>query len=411
MARMPNDPRVVVLGAGPAGLAAALTLATAGVEVTLVAPAEAARPADQRTTALLGGSVNLLENLGVWPHLEACATPLAGIRIADDKGDLLRAPELFFKAKELGLAAFGANIANGPLVSALVSAAQNCPKIQRIAATAEAVLCTPEGATVQLGDDRSLQAQLVVAADGRNSLARKASGLVPRAWTYPQTAVVATFRHARPHHCVSTELHRRNGPLTTVPLPAHASSLVWVTSPDEAHDLMRLDLVAFANRLEQELQGLLGAITLETPLAAFALSGLATEPMARARVALVGEAGHVVPPIGAQGLNLGFRDAATLADVVGEAWAAGDDPGSPAVLDRYSSARRRDILTRQMSVDVLNRSLISDFLPLQALRGVGLHLIANVRVLREAVMRSGVGPSDLPRLMRSKGVRSLGVPA
>lgn len=394
---------VIVLGAGPAGLAAALSLAAANVEVTLVAPPEAVRADDWRTTALLGASVNLLENLDIWRVLQPLSAPLLGIRIVDDRGGLLRAPELLFDARELGLASFGANIANSPLVGALAEKVEGSPLIRRLSATATRIVCQPDAVDLDLSDGTHIRTLLVVAADGRNSLARKAAEITTRTWTYPQAALAASFRHAREHHGVSTELHRAQGPLTTVPLGANMSSLVWVTSPGQAEDLKRLDDASFRVQLEHELQGLLGEIVAQGPRAIFPLSGLAAQSMGSARVALVGEAGHVVPPIGAQGLNLGFRDAATLAEIVGEEVAAGADPGRPDVLAAYADRRRGDVLTRQVSVDMLNRSLLSDFLPLQAMRGIGMHLLANVRPLKELAMRSGMGPgSGLPRLMQDR---------
>lgn len=392
---------LVVLGAGPAGLAAALSLAAANVDVTLVAPAEAGRPPDRRTTALLGSSVVLLENLGIWGQLHRASAPLDAIRIVDDRGGILRAPELLFRAQELGIATFGANIANDPLVAALAGAVAASPHIRRRATTAARIVCDPDQVALELADGTQLRTRLVVAADGRNSLARKAAGIAVRAWNYPQAALAVSVTHARAHQGVSTELHRAHGPLTTVPLPGSASSLVWVENPQEARRLAELDDTAFCHRLDSELQGLLGQISAPGPRAVFALSGLTAHSMGSARVALVGEAGHVMPPIGAQGLNLGLRDGAVLADIVGDACATGEDPGSARTLAAYHAARLHDVLTRQISVDVLNRSLLSDFLPVQAMRGVGLHLLANVRPLRALVMRSGMGPeANLPRLMR-----------
>lgn len=393
---------VVVLGAGPAGLAAALSLAAAGVAVTLVAPPETAKPVDRRTTALLGASVTLLENLDIWPLLQASAAPLKAIRIVDDRRGLLRAPELLFEARELQMDSFGANVANAPLTTALAAAATASGHIRRRETVAARLTCGAADVRLDLQDDGTpLVARLVVAADGRNSLARRAAGIPAQAWTYPQSALAVSVRHARAHQGVSTELHRPCGPLTTVPLQGAASSLVWVEKPDQAKHLADLDNATFCSTLELELQGLLGVISEPGPRGLFPLSGLIAQSMGSARVALVGEAAHVMPPIGAQGLNLGLRDAATLAEIVGDACARGEDPGSARVLAMYDAARRSDVHVRQMSVDVLNRSLLSDFLPVQALRGLGLHMLANVPPLREVVMRRGMGPgSPLPRLMR-----------
>lgn len=394
---------IAVAGAGPAGLAAALSLHASGVRVALIAPDEAGRAPDRRTTALLGDSVNLLKRIGVWKRAEASATPLRGIRLVDDCGGLFRAPEITFRASELGLEAFGANIANGPLVDALLATAAEAANLVRVTGSVAGIERGDGVISVRLADGNTCTARLLVAADGRNSLIRKASGIAAKPRAYPQAALAVSFSHAKQHHCVSTELHRRNGPLTCVPLQGLASSLVWVEAPGEAQRLSTLDDRAFCDVLEEALQGLLGTIHSPGPRGVFPLSVLTAEHMGCNRVALVGEAAHVIPPIGAQGLNLGFRDAAALADIIADEIAAGRDPGSDETLKAYHRARYVDVVTRQVSIDLLNRSLLSDFLPPHALRGAGLHLLANVRPLRDFVMRSGMGPHGTPpRLMRDR---------
>lgn len=393
---------IAVAGAGPAGLAAALSFCASGLSVAVIAPDEARRPPDRRTTALLGDSVNLLRNLGVWAIAEAHATPLQGIRLVDDCGGLWRAPEITFQASELGLAAFGANIANVPLVEALLATAAEAPNLTRVTGAVAGIAPDIDAITITLADGGRCEARLLVAADGRNSLIRNASNVAVECRDYPQAALAVSFAHAKPHQCVSTELHRRNGPLTCVPLQGLASSLVWVENPDEADRLAKLDDADFCEVLEDALQGLLGRIHTPGPRGVFPLSVLTAEHMGRHRVALVGEAAHVMPPIGAQGLNLGLRDGAVLAEIVAEQMARGHDPGSPQTLNAYHRARFFDVVTRQVSIDLLNRSLLSDFLPPHALRGAGLHLLANIKPLREIVMRSGMGPYGTPpRLMRS----------
>jgi 2-octaprenyl-6-methoxyphenol hydroxylase len=184
-------------------------------------------------------------------------------------------------------------------------------------------------------------------------------------------------------------------------LSGTSSSLVWVERPEEAARLKDLPTTLFAAELEQRLQGLLGTISDIGPRSVFPLSGLTADRLGRRRVALVGEAAHVLPPIGAQGLNLGLRDAAVLADVAGAAKAAGQDPGADATLAEYATRRAGDILSRTMAVDLLNRSLISGFLPLHLARGAGMHLLGTFPALRQLVMREGMQPSvALPRLMQ-----------
>ena len=393
-----------VIGGGPAGLTAALALCASGTDAVIAAPAydPTRAEADRRTTALLPGSVELLKNLGVWEHCREQSAALEGVRIVDDRGGILRAPEVLFKARELGLPSFGANVANATLNAALYAKTSTAAGLRWLP-TSAVVKVEPgeECVTIELAEGRMLRSALAVAADGRASIARTAAGIATRAWGYGQTAIAATFRHSRPHAGVTTELHRRAGPLTTVPLPGDASSLVWVEEPAVAARLAALGDAAFLAELAARLQGLLGSLSDVGPRAVHPLSSLSAVRMGQNRIALVGESAHVIPPIGAQGLNLGLRDAAVLAECVGAARARGEDIGSRATLETYHAARAADVLGRTISVDLLNRSLLNDFLPVQALRGLGLHLLANVGPLRRLVMRSGLdAPGRLPRLMQ-----------
>ena len=187
-----------------------------------------------------------------------------------------------------------------------------------------------------------------------------------------------------------------------MPLPNNASNLVWVETPEEAKRLLALNDRAFLEALRTALHGIVGRIEEVTPRAAFPLSGLTAERLAQRRTALVGEAAHVLPPIGAQGLNMGLRDVACLADAIADGMEAGHaDIGEAAVLDAYARSRRADVWTRTTAVDLLNRSLLLAQLPVQAARGFGLHMLALIPPLRRALMREGLGPTrELPRLMR-----------
>jgi 2-octaprenyl-6-methoxyphenol hydroxylase len=396
-------PDAAVIGAGPTGLAAALTLAAAGTDVAIVAPpfSQASLAADRRTTALLPSSIELLKNLGVWRICGTDSAALEGVRIVDARGGLLRAPEVLFRARELGLESFGANIANSALMAALY-AASRAAGIAWIETSAVVKVEADEGSVrLVLSEGGCVTAALAIAADGRKSLARAAAGIAARTWSYDQVAIAATLAHTRAHASITTELHRRAGPLTTVPLPASASSLVWVESPGEARRLMALDDRAFLSELETHLQGLLGSLTGASPRASYAIVGLSARRMGQGRIALAGESAHGIPPIGAQGLNLGLRDVAALADCVSDALARGCDIGGQETLEAYHAARSDDVLSRTLSVDLLNRSLLVDFLPVQAVRGLGLHLIANVAPLRRLVMRGGLeAAGPLPRLMQ-----------
>ena len=392
----------MVVGTGPAGLAAALSLAKVGAEVTLAGPpAPVAAAADTRTAALFNGSIALLRNLGVWPGLEEVSAPLEAIRIVDDTGGLLRAPEVLFEAHEVGEAVFGWNVPNAPLAEALWQAVRRDPRIRVVeAARIEHVEIRPDGAIARTAEGEELRARLIAAADGRRSICRAAAGIATTAWDYDQAAIATRFAHSRAHGGVSTEFHRKSGPFTTVPLPGMESGLVWVERPAIARRMVELDEDGFRVVLETRLQGLLGHVGAIGPRRLFPLSGLTAEAYARSRVALIGEAGHVIPPIGAQGLNLGFRDAATLADCVAEAMARGDDVGGQEVMQRYHQLRKVDVETRIMAVDALNRTLLSTLLPVSLLRGFGMHLIRAFGPLKRALIRQGLEPVGArPKLM------------
>lgn len=401
-----------VVGGGPAGVAAALALGAAGCDVLLAAPPH--RPLgpapDMRTAALFAGSIELLKNLGAWDLIAPHSAPIVGIRIVDDTGALLRAPEVVFTASEVGRDAFGWNVPNDALVSALMAAAAAPGSRIRLHETAGISQVEIEGGTARLAsrEGDTFEARLVAGADGRNSICRAAAGIATRSWRYAQAAVVASFHHARSHRGISTEFHRPAGPFTTVPLPGLRSSLVWVERPDEAQRLAALDDAAFRAALEERLQGLLGTVGEIGPRAVFPLSGLTADTFGQNRVALVGEAGHVIPPIGAQGLNLGLRDAATLADCVADALAEGRDPGGAQTLDAYSARRRTDVTSRIATVDVLNRSLVSGLLPVHLARGLGIVALHALGPLRRLAIREGLQPSGaLPALLLPDGARLL----
>ncbi|MEJ2432081.1 MAG: UbiH/UbiF family hydroxylase [Pseudolabrys sp.] len=393
----------IVVGAGPAGLTAAITLAAGGIEAVLVGRRPAA--GDNRTTALLAGSVTALATLGVWELCADKAAPLKTMRIVDDTGRLWRAPEVKFEAEEIGLDAFGHNIENRHLVAALERRAGALPHLRRIE---DEVLDLAPGARavlLALKSGETLAAPLVVGADGRRSLCRAAAGIGVETHKYPQVALTVSMRHSRPHRDISTEFHTSSGPFTLVPLPGNRSSLVWVLDPLDADDLIALDDAELSDEIERASHSILGRIEVEPGRGRFPLTRVRARRFAAHHIALVGEAAHVIPPIGAQGLNLGLRDAATIGEIAAGALRARRDIGAINALAQYDRMRRADVGSRTLAVDLLNRTLLTDFLPAQGARGLGLYMLKRIGPLRRALIREGVEPrAAQPKLMRGEAL-------
>jgi 2-octaprenyl-6-methoxyphenol hydroxylase len=382
---------VVVIGGGPAGVAAAIAVAQTGANAALIA--RRAPYADNRTTALLGATVDFLEDLEVWPRCRDQAAPLQTMRLVDDTGRLIRAPEVKFSSQEIGLDQFGYNIENRLLMAALERRAAEFPNLIRFDDDAEAI--DPEEATVALrtAGGTSLAARLVVGADGRQSPSRKAAGITVSHRDLAQAALTFNVSHSRPHRNISTEFHTPQGPCVFVPLPGERCSVVWVAKLKEAARLLAMSDDELSEAAEAQSHSILGRLSVEPGRHLFRLAIETSAPFARHRIALIGEAAHVLPPIGAQGLNMGLRDAADIAGIVSQARATGEDPGAPAMLQRYCHARRADVASRTFAIDVANRSLLSDFLSVQSVRAAGLHLIGAFGPLRRLAMREGLAPS------------------
>ncbi|MGH6715512.1 MAG: UbiH/UbiF family hydroxylase [Bradyrhizobium sp.] len=402
---------VAVVGGGPAGLSAAIALAQAGSNTVLIARR---RPyPDNRTTALLGGSIDFLQELGVWPRCGDHAAALEAMRLVDDTGRLIRAPEVRFSCHEIGLDAFGHNLENHVLVAALEARAAEVVGLHRLDDEAEIIVSDADEVAVSTAGGSSVTARLVVGADGRHSLSREAAGIAVGKRDLHQAALTFNLGHSRPHRNISTEFHTPHGPCVFVPLPGNRSSVVWVAAPKEAERLFSLSDEELSEAAEKQSHFILGHVRVEPRRHLFPLAIERPKKFAQRRIALVGEAAHVIPPIGAQGLNLGLRDAADIADLVREAVTSGNDPGEPRMLQRYDFARRADVLSRTFVIDVANRSLLSDLLPMQSLRATGLHLIGSIGPLRRLAMREGLAPSWRAFRPKRPGVtdRPVGRPA
>jgi 2-octaprenyl-6-methoxyphenol hydroxylase len=266
-----------------------------------------------------------------------------------------------------------------------------------------AVDVSEHGVTIAFRNGGEIAVRLAIGADGRRSLCRTAAGIETESRAYPQTALTFNLGHSRPHGDISTEFHTPSGPFTLVPLPGQCSSLVYVADPATAERLAALDDAALSEELEHRSHSILGRLTPEPGRGKFPLTVETARRFGGNRVALVGEAGHVLPPIGAQGLNLGLRDAATIAEMVVDARRMGGDAGSASVMQRYDTVRKADVVSRTFAIDLLNRTLISGFLPLHGARQLSFALLDRIGPLRRAVMREGIAPAlSSPRLMRGE---------
>lgn len=381
--------RVIVAGTGPVGLIAALALADAGLPVTLVGPAPASE--DRRTTALMTPALRYLDTLGVLAELQPKAAPLKIMRIVDATARLIRSPVVTFRAAEIGDDHFGLNIPNRDLNATLEAAVARRPLVEWRRTLVSAWTPGVDGVSASLADGGTVEAALAVAADGRTSPAREAAGIKTFARAYPQAALVLNFSHGRAHGFVSTEFHTETGPFTQVPLPGNRSSLVWVVQPQTAQELAALDEAALSARIEERMQSMLGRVTVEPGRQVYPLGATLPARFAQNRVALVGEAAHVFPPIGAQGLNLGIRDVRDLVEIAAK---NKTDPGAEPALAAYDRMRRPDVLARAGAVNLLNLSLLSDMLPAQLARSAGLGIVGGFAPLRAFFMREGLQPGS-----------------
>ena len=378
---------VAVIGGGLAGMITAFALARGGRSVALVAAPH--NKADKRTTALMDQSIRFLERLTLWDRIAPSAAPLTTMRIIDGTSRLLRAPTVSFRSSEIGLDAFGYNIPNAVLLDNLSEAIAAEGNVSRIEATASEIAFRDDGVSIALDNGDSIEAAFVVGADGRNSMVRETLDIKVKGWSYPQSAMVLNFAHSLPHQNISTEFHTESGPFTQVPLPGRRSSLVWVQKPAEAVANAGKSLEELGRLVEERMQSMLGQVTIEDSVQVWPLSGMTACRFGKGRAALIGEAAHVFPPIGAQGLNLSLRDILALSDnLCGRA----GQPIPATSGDSFDRKRRADIISRTASVDLLNRSLLSDFLPVQMLRAAGLHVLSAIAPLRNFVMREGIEP-------------------
>ncbi|WP_375690466.1 UbiH/UbiF family hydroxylase [Pseudooceanicola sp. LIPI14-2-Ac024] len=393
------DYDIVISGGGVAGLTAACLLGTEGFRVLCLDPAPpvtdaAAAGADQRTTAFLQPARDLLDQAGLWQALEPHAAPLRIMRIVDAGGRDGGARQVRdFASDEIGDLPFGWNLPNWLLRREMVARIGQLEGVEFRPGTGTAGLFTRDReARVTLTDGSRVCTKLVIAADGRGSPMRTAAGIDAKVTRYGQKALAFSVTHPIPHDNVSTEIHRSGGPFTLVPLPDRddrpASAVVWMEDGAEALRLSTLGVAEFEAALLDRSCGLFGPLKLETPRAVWPIITQVAERMAGQRVALIAEAAHVVPPIGAQGLNMSLGDLRALRDL---AVASRDDPGAAPVLDAYHRARHREVEIRATGIDMLNRASQVHAQPLRDLRAAGLATLYGAAPVRRMLMQMGLG--------------------
>ncbi len=390
---------IAVVGGGPTGLTAACLAGLSGLNVAFW-PGPL-RTEDLRTTALMLPAIRLFKHIGIWTvDLVGECAPLKKLQLRDATGRAPMAPTVTFNAHEIDEEEFGWNVPVTPLLSALNSKLGKVQNVKIFDGTVDKLECLPSFVNVESVEGTSVRVGAVVAADGRKSVCRRSAGVSARKWSYPQTAIVTTFTHAQPHDGLSIEFHRKAGPLTTVPLPGDRSSLVWIEEDDIASGLLALNDNEFQRKLQLETQNALGAVSNLTKRGRFPITGAVARTFGKNRVFLAGETAHVIPPIGAQGLNLSLRDVALAVELISSAKERDQDFGATPVTDEYDLRRRQDVFPRQLAIDVLNRTLTSSFLPFQGARVLGLRALQNLGPLRRSIMRQGLAPeSGLPRVM------------
>lgn len=388
---------VLISGGGVAGLAAAAAFGAAGYSVICVDPAPPvtsgdAPGADLRTTAFLQPSIPVLQAAGLWARLEPHAMPLQVMRIVDAGGVEPVARVVHdFDASDVSAQPFGWNLPNWLLRCEFVARLDELPTVDfRPGAATKRLLTRDREALVWLSDGSSVTARLVVAADGRHSPVRKALGIGVKTTRYGQKALAFAVTHPDPHNNVSTEVHRSGGPFTLVPLPDHqgkpCSAVVWMETGPEVDRLKSLSREDFAQAMNERSAGLFGWLEQASALTVWPIITQQAERMIGQRTALMAEAAHVVPPIGAQGLNMSLGDLTALIDLANP-----ETLGEPGPLEAYQRRRWPEVALRLAGVDALNRASMIEARPLRDARAATLNALYSLAPVRKGLMQLGIG--------------------
>ena len=409
---MERDADILIAGGGLNGPALALALAQGGFRVTVIdarpAPARAEAGFDGRAYALAIASVRLLTAIGIWPAVGDKAQPMMQIKASDGRAGEGAAPFfLQFDAAEIEEGPMGHMLEDRHLYAAFLAAMEAAAGVTLLSGeTVVAQEVGPAGVTVTLASGRRLTAGLLVGCDGRGSGVAPRAGIRRVGWGYGQTALVTAIRHERDHQGIAQQFFMPSGPLAILPLNGgHHSSIVWSETDATAAAIQALPDDAYLEALRPRFGDFLGQIALAGDRFTYPLSLSLAERFIAPRVALVGDAAHGVHPIAGQGLNLGLRDVAALAEVLILARRRGEDPGSPAALEEYQRWRRFDATALALGMDGVNRLFSSDNPLLRLGRDLGMGVIGSLPVLRRGFIRQAAGlTGELPRLLTGRPV-------
>lgn len=399
---MKFDHDIVISGGGIAGLSAAAAFGAAGFQVLCLDPSPPvterdADGADLRSTAFLQPARQFLERIGLWDSLAPHAMPLQTMRIVDVAGVQERQPvSRDFDASDISDHPFGWNLPNWLLRREMSARLSALPNVDFRPGIASKTLFTRAAmARVGLSDGTSVTARLVIAADGRSSPMRQAAGIDIDVTRFGQKALAFAVTHPIPHDNVSTEIHRSGGPFTLVPLPdldgRPSSAVVWMEEGPKAKALMEMDIGAFEAAMTERSAWLHGPLKLASRRTIWPIIAQAARRLNAERLALVAEAAHVVPPIGAQGLNMSLKDIATLLDLCE---AAPQRLGEADILAAYNRARIADIRLRVAGITLLNKTSQAATPPVQALRSAGITALHGLPTIRKSLMRLGLGTTE-----------------
>lgn len=391
------------------GLTTAVALARAGIESCVVDALDPAKQvdaaADGRVSALAYGSRLLLENTGIWPHLQPYAQPINDIRVVDEGSPV----SIHYDHREVGEEPMGHIAENRHIRRAIAQAANDYKEITLLApARWKQLAQDAAGVTVTLEDGRQLHSELLIAADGKFSGIRKQVGIETVESDYRQTALVTTIAHERPHQGLAVERFRSVGPFAVLPMRGNFSSLVWVEKNRDAALYAKLDEPTITRQIQQRVGEYLGKVSLAGPLHHYPLSLVLAQNYVRGRVALVGDAAHGIHPIAGQGLNLGLRDVARLAEIITQQARLGLDRGAADALSTYEGHRQADAMVMASIMDGINRLFSNDNTLLKLARNLGFFAVEQSPALKRQFMLHAMGlKGDLPPLMqKSHGIKN-----